>query len=96
VDHPDQAGGVRLSKDHAARRSSVQGSAVLDGGLTLVKAKSSRIAAEGYANREVGKRIAGEPVFRCPWRSPPERAAFLEEQTEAGIDGASLAAVKIA
>lgn len=64
----------------------------LAGGLTLVKAKSSRIAAEGYANREVGRRIAGEPVFRCPWRTPEERASFLAEQAEAGIDGASLAA----
>jgi len=64
----------------------------LTGGLTLVKAKSTRVAAEAEANREVGDRIAGEPVFRCPWRTREERECFLAEQARAGIEGASLAA----
>jgi len=64
----------------------------ITGGLALVKAKSSRVDAEARANLEVGNRIADDPVFRRPWRTPRERADFLAEQAQAGIDGASLAA----
>jgi Glycosyl transferase family 2 len=64
----------------------------LTGGLTLVKAESTCVAAEAHANRELGKQIAGEPVFRRPWRTPEERGSFLAEQASAEIDGRSLAA----
>lgn len=64
----------------------------LTGGLTLVKVKGTGTKAQAEANREIGRQLAGEPVFRRPWRTPEERASFLAEQAAAGIDGASLAA----
>jgi GT2 family glycosyltransferase len=64
----------------------------LNGGLTLVKVKGTGKAAEAEANREVGRKLAGEPVFRRPWRTPEERASFLAEQAAAEIDGMGLAA----
>jgi hypothetical protein len=64
----------------------------LTGGLTLVKVKGTGTKAQAEANREIGRALAGEPVFRRPWRTPEERASFLAEQAAAGIDGASLAA----
>jgi hypothetical protein len=63
----------------------------LTGGLSLVKVKGTGKAAEAEANREVGRALAGEPVFRRPWRTPEERASFLAEQAAADIDGAGLA-----
>ncbi|HEV3071609.1 MAG TPA: glycosyltransferase [Solirubrobacteraceae bacterium] len=64
----------------------------LTGGLALVKAKSTGNQAQARANRELERQIAGEPVFRRPWRTSEERASFLAEQAAAEIDGASLAA----
>ncbi|HEY2200724.1 MAG TPA: glycosyltransferase [Solirubrobacteraceae bacterium] len=64
----------------------------LTGGLGGGDASSFRDEDQVRANLEVGNRIAGEPVFRRPWRTPEERASFLAEQAEAGIDGAGLAA----
>ena len=64
----------------------------LTGGLAMEKVRSTGSKAEAQANREVGRRLAREPVFRRPWRTPQERASFLAEQALAGIDGASLAA----
>jgi GT2 family glycosyltransferase len=64
----------------------------LTGGLTLVKARSSRNDADSRANREVAERIAKDPIFRRPWLTPEERASFLAEQAQAGIDGDGLAA----
>ncbi len=64
----------------------------LTGGLAMEKVRSTGSKAEAQVNREVGRRLAGEPVFRRPWRTPEEYASFLAEQAQAGIDGASLAA----
>lgn len=62
----------------------------LTGGLGGGKATSWRDDDQARANRELQLRIAGEPVFRCPWRTPEERAGFLAEQAMAGIDGSEL------
>jgi GT2 family glycosyltransferase len=64
----------------------------LTGGLTLVKVKGTGNKAQALVNREVGRQLAGEPIFRRPWRTPEERASFLAEQAAAGIDGATVAA----
>ncbi len=64
----------------------------LTGGLALEKVKSTGDKAQAQANREVSRQLAGEPVFRRPWRTPEERASFLAEQAAAEIDGTSLAA----
>ncbi|HEY7830573.1 MAG TPA: glycosyltransferase [Solirubrobacteraceae bacterium] len=69
-----------------------KGQLFLTGGLALVKVKGTGTAAQARANREVGRLLAGEPVFRRPWRTSEERASFLAEQAAAKIDGASLAA----
>ncbi len=63
----------------------------LTGGLALAKVKGTGNAAEARANREVAMQLAGEPVFRRPWRTPEERASFLAEQASAEIDGTNLA-----
>jgi GT2 family glycosyltransferase len=63
------------------------------GGLVDNEGPRWRDEESGRRNRELYQRIYPEPVFRLPWRSPAERAAFLAEQVAAGIDGAeSLAA----
>jgi hypothetical protein len=64
----------------------------LTGGLTLVKVKGTGNAAQARANRETGRQILGEPVFRRPWRTLEERSSFLAEQAAAEIDGSNLAA----
>jgi glycosyltransferase involved in cell wall biosynthesis len=64
----------------------------LSGGLGGGKATSFRDGDQARINRELQVRIAAEPVFRRPWRTPEERASFLEEQALAGIEGESLAA----
>jgi hypothetical protein len=64
----------------------------LTGGLKWVKVRGTGTAAQAQANREIGRQLAGEPIFRRPWRTPEERASFLAEQAAADIDGASLAA----
>lgn len=64
----------------------------LTGGLTGIKARSSRDEAQSQINRELGHRIGEESVFRRPWRTLDERSSFLSEQALAGIDGANLAA----
>ena len=63
----------------------------LKGGLGGGKATSFRDDDQARANREVGEALTGEPIFRCPWRTPKERQGFLAEQALAGIDGAGLA-----
>jgi glycosyltransferase involved in cell wall biosynthesis len=42
-------------------------------------------------NRALQRKTQYEPIFRRPWRSSHERAAFLREQTEAGLDGEQFA-----
>lgn len=44
-------------------------------------------------NRALQTQTQREPIFRCPWRTPAERATFLREQLQAGIDGGPLAAM---
>lgn len=44
-------------------------------------------------NRELQRKTQYEPIFRRPWRSPQERAAFLGEQAESGFDGEAFACV---
>jgi GT2 family glycosyltransferase len=63
----------------------------LSGGLAMESAVSHRDLDQARTNRELQVRIAGEHVFRRPWRSTQERTSFLAEQARAGIDGAALA-----
>jgi GT2 family glycosyltransferase len=63
----------------------------LSGGLAGGKAPSFRDEDQARANRELQLRIAGEPVFRCPWRTAEERRELLAEQASAGLDGTELA-----
>jgi glycosyltransferase involved in cell wall biosynthesis len=61
------------------------------GGLVDNEGGRWRDEESGRRNRELYQRIYPEPVFRRPWRSAEERAAFLAEQARAGIDGEWLA-----
>jgi GT2 family glycosyltransferase len=58
------------------------------GGLVDNEGPRWRDEESGRRNRELYRRIYSEPVYRLPWRSPAERAVFLAEQAEAGVDGA--------
>jgi glycosyltransferase involved in cell wall biosynthesis len=61
------------------------------GGLVDNEGSRWRDEESGARNRALYRQIYPEPVFRRPWRSGQERAAFLAEQREAGIDGERLA-----
>jgi glycosyltransferase involved in cell wall biosynthesis len=63
----------------------------LIGGLVDNEGSRWRDEESGQRNRALYRQIYPEPVFRRPWRSPQERAAFLREQAAAGIDGEELA-----
>jgi GT2 family glycosyltransferase len=63
----------------------------LVGGLVDNEGARWRDEESGLRNRALYKQIYPEPIFRRPWRSPQERAAFLAEQAQAGIDGEELA-----
>jgi glycosyltransferase involved in cell wall biosynthesis len=61
------------------------------GGLVDNEGPRWRDPEQGKRNRELQRRISGEPVFRCPWRSTETRSVFLAEQAEGGFDGERLA-----
>jgi GT2 family glycosyltransferase len=63
----------------------------LVGGLVDNEGARWRDEESGRRNRALYRQIYPEPVFRRPWRSVQERAAFLAEQAQAGIDGERLA-----
>jgi GT2 family glycosyltransferase len=63
----------------------------LSGGLRSDDAASFRDPEQVRRNRDVAAGLAGEPLFRAPWRGATERDEFLAEQAAAGVNGSELA-----
>ena len=57
----------------------------LTGGLVAHDEPSHRDNVQVVANKELFRAIKREPIYRDPWSTPEERADFLAEQDQAGI-----------